>query len=774
MKPMSKNRCRCHRPGGPSLKRPSAVIPAILLLGGNLAVAETQGVPSSERVTTANFQLADEWTVEKQMARTKFLWTVPYWIPGADMFGYRFASQGEIHYYLVDPVSGSRPEAFDREELASLLHAELHTAFDWKQLQLDNLVVKDGGRVIEFDVGGERIAYDLALHAVGRVERASAPDPTGEASHSPDGMLYVFARDCNLFLARKGEPPGRAVQVTFDGEKNNCVSPHVAWSPDSKRFALLREDWREVRDLWLINPLSNPRPTLETFKWPIPGERVEQFSLWVHHCNENRLVEVKAQRWVDQTILQVQWGRDSEEVYFLRLSRDWLSLDLCRTDPSTGECEVLIEERDHRQLIYRPPYHLLSTGEILWWSMREGWGHYYLYGQNGSLRSRVTRGSYHAGEVVRIDEEDRVLYFIGNGHEEGRNPYYHHLYRVGLDGRGLQLLTPEEAEHEIYMSGSGRYFVDNFSRADLEPRAVVRDHRGRLVMELDAADTTPLVEAGWQKPEIFSVKAADGKTDMWGVMFKPFDLDPARKYPVITYGYPGKESEFIPWKFYHNRWVTLVSTSLAQYGFVVVVSGNRGGCPERSLEYYDFGADNLRDYPVADKRAVVEQLAARYSFIDLERVGIMGQSSGGLMAATAILLDPDFFKVAVAKAGNHDNNLYYHHWNERYGHVRQYEDENGEVVFESETPTNNQIAGNLKGRLLLVHGDMDRYVPPSLTARLAHDLIKANKRFDMFIVPGGDHFFGENWQYLIRLIELYFVEHLMGDHSWSVNIFEKT
>jgi len=450
-----------------------------------------------------------------------------------------------------------------------------------------------------------------------------------------------------------------------------------------------------------------------------------------------------------------------------------MSLDLCAADPATGACAILVEERNHRQIITRPPYHLLAkTGEILWWSMRNGFGHFYLYSKTGNLLARVTKEAFHSGRVVFIDEEERILYFMGNGREQGRNPYFHYLYRINLDGTGLSTLTPKDAEHEITMSESGRYFFDNYSRPDLEPQAMVRDNRGQVVLELEAADISSLKEAGWRAPEIFKAKAANGKTDLWGVLFKPFDFDPSKKYPIISYGYPGKEGEFIPWRFSHNAWTTLMSVSLAQYGFIVAVYGNRGGSPERSYAYYDFEWDNLRDYPIADKKAVIEQLAVRHTYIDIDRVGIMGASSGGFMAATAILAEPDFFKVAVSRAGNHDNNLYWHHWNERYGKVTQETDKGGRIRFLSRTPTNNEIASNLKGRLLLVQGDMDLHVPPSLTARLVNDLIEANKRFDQFIVPGCNHFFGKNWQYLLRYIELYFVENLMGDTRRSTDIFD--
>jgi dipeptidyl aminopeptidase/acylaminoacyl peptidase len=454
------------------------------------------------------------------------------------------------------------------------------------------------------------------------------------------------------------------------------------------------------------------------------------------------------------------WSPDSKKIYFQRMSRDWLKLDLCCADPASGESRILIEEQGFRQYYYeiRPPLRILgSTGEFVWWSWSEGWGQYYLYSADGDLRTRITDGSFNSGRIVYCDEGNRVLYFMGNAGEKDRNPYNHYLYRINLDGSDMTLLTPEDAEHEIYMCNSGTYFVDSYSRPDLKPHAVVRDNLGDLVMELEASDISELVDAGWQKPDIFKAVAADDSTELWGVMYKPFDFDPGKKYPTIVYGYPGKETEFVPLKFYNNNWITVVSTALAQYGFIVTIFGNRGGTIERSYDYYNYGWDNLRDYPIADKKYVMQQLAGRHEWIDIDRIGVMGSSSGGFFAAAAILAEPDFFKVAVAKSGNHDNNVYYHHWNERYGEVAELIDEKGQVTFESKTPSNNEIAGNLKGRLLLVQGDVDHYVPPSLTSRFANSLIEANKRFDQFIVPGGDHFFGKNWQYLIRYIELYFV-----------------
>jgi dipeptidyl aminopeptidase/acylaminoacyl peptidase len=509
----------------------------------------------------------------------------------------------------------------------------------------------------------------------------------------------------------------------------------------------------------------------------MPGEQIEQYELWIYDTREKDLFQVSAEKWADQTIDQIQWSPDSKTAYFQRMSRDWMSLDLCSLNPSNGTCNVLIEERGKRQVITGSPqylgadhypYHILkTTNEMIWFSWRDGWHHFYLYDSNGEFKTQITKGNYNVGKLLKIDEMNRVIYFLGNAKEPIRNPYYHHLYRAGFDGNNLVLLTPEDAEHEIYFSETGNYFVDNYSRADLPPKTVVRNSDGDMMMQLEHADITLLEEEGWKRPEIFHVKAADDSTDLWGVMFKPYDFNPAKKYPIVTYGYPGKESEFLPWRFCHNAWVGAIATSLAQYGFIVVVAGNRGGSPERSYSYYNFGEDHFRDYPIADKKIVVERLAEKYAYIDIDRVGVMGQSSGGFLAASAILLEPDFFKVAVAKCGPQNPALYYHHWFERYSNITD-----SKKIITAQN-SNNAIVNNLKGRLLLVQGDMDLHMPPSLTYRLAYDLMMANKRFDTFVIPKADHFWGDNYPYVIKYMELYFVENLLGDNTFNVNMFEK-
>lgn len=733
----------------------------------------------NDKIIKANFTLADKWSVKNQNDLTENLWIHPFWIKKQNKFLYRHWNSEETSYYLIDPSKKAKEELFDRKNIANKLHELSGNKYDWKRLPINKFELEAGDSALVFAIDDKQ--YSLNIFDKSLVIKKNKPDiPNYEyitLSESPDAQSKIILRfGTGIFLARKDTQADTLIftEIPFEqsGEDYDCS---FAWSGDSRRVAFLVEDWTKVEDLWLINPLATPRPTLETFKWPMPNENVEQYSLWIYDCELGNLIKIETDRWADQTIFQAQWSPDSKKLYYQRLSRDWLKLDLCVADPITGENKVLIEERGFRQFYYpyKPPYRVLKNNkEIIWWSWSEGWGHYYLYSTDGTLKAKTTSGSYNAGEIIFCDEDKRILYFMGNAKEKGRNPYNHYLYRVNFDGSQLQLVTPEDAEHKIYMSNSGDFFVDNYSRPDLEPHTAVRNSQGELIMELESADIIGFESAGWQKPEIFKAFAADNSTELWGVLFKPYDFDPNMKYPTIVYGYPGKETEFIPLKFYNNNWITLISTALAQYGFIVAVFGNRGGTLERSYEYYNYGWDDLRNYPIADKIHVMKQLAKERKYIDIDRVGVMGSSSGGFFAAAAILAEPEFFKVAVAKSGNHDNNLYYHHWNERYGKVKELIDENGQITFESYSPSNNEIAGNLNGRLLLVQGDMDRYVPPSQTSRLANSLIEANRRFDQFIVPGGDHFFGKNWQYLIRYIELYFVENLMGDDRWSVDIFK--
>jgi dipeptidyl aminopeptidase/acylaminoacyl peptidase len=406
---------------------------------------------------------------------------------------------------------------------------------------------------------------------------------------------------------------------------------------------------------------------------------------------------------------------------------------------------------------------------MLWWSRRSGFGHLYLYDGSGQLLRQVTEGRFNVSRVVHVSEAPCVIYFLANGREEERNPYFEHLYRIGCDGEGLRLLTPENADHSVSLSPDGQFFVDNYSRPEHPTVSVLRNAMGERVLVLEGGTTDALEDAGWRPPLMFSEKAADGETDLWGVMWTPYDLDSTRHYPLVVYAYPGPQNEALPLTFMADP----NSEHLAQYGFVVLAFGNRGGSQLRSVEYAEFGRGDMRDYALADKRYVVERLAERFPFIDLDRVGIWGGSSGGYLAAAAILTYPDFFKVAVARAGQHDPSSFDRWWNDWFQGMRRSDPPEGDEPWQSRpAPSNLELADRLQGHLLLIHGESDVVVHPSQSARLADALMSAGKRFDYWVVPGGPHGWSRHWRYMQQMIWSYFVRHLMGDERWSVDMFD--
>ncbi len=557
----------------------------------------------------------------------------------------------------------------------------------------------------------------------------------------------------------------------------------ISWSHNSQRFSIVRRDQREVGDLWVIHSVGNERPELESYKYDMPGEEdVTLSELSIYDLSSNELVKVQVDAFADQSISvatarQFFYPDDDEprrslwlsenpdELYFVRSSRDLKRIDVAMANAETGEVRTLIEERLNTY-VETQRVELLPSGDILWWSERDGWGHIYRFGTDGTLKNRLTEGPWSVRRVLGIDDEQGVVYFLANGKEEGEDPYYQHAYRVGVDGNGLRLLDAGEYDHRASFNESNRFFVDNSSRVNTVPASALYDASGRRVMDLEEADFSKLLEAGYQFPETYTVKAADRVTDLYGVMYKPFDFDSTKSYPIIEYVYPGPQTESVSKSFSTNRY----ETALAQFGFIVVTIGNRGGHPARSKWYHNYGYGNLRDYGLADKKVTVEQLADRHDFIDRDKVGIYGHSGGGFMSTAAMLVYPDLFKVAVSSSGNHTNDIYNRRWSEKHHGVKEVVSDSGDVSFEYSIDTNPDLAKNLKGHLLLTTGDQDNNVHPGNTYRMADALIKANKRFDFFLFTGQRHGYGNMSNYWFWLRAEYFVKHLLGDSRWDVDI----
>ncbi len=757
----------------------------------------------------------------------------PHWFKNGQGFWYSYETSSGTNHYVVNPAAGTKKLLFDNNQLAAEISRLTLDPFDAQHLNIEQLEWMEGEKQLRFEVTsklvkeveeeenqeeGKKVSkpkmkpkkwqflYDVASKKVQLDTSYEKPKEDLEwASISPDLSYVVYAKEHNLYrmdwenyqkaLEDEKDSTLVEVQLTEDGEeyfsysangtgrgKTNADEPKerervwVTWSPKGDAFTLERTDYREVDDLWVINSVANPRPTLETYKYHMPGESNAPKEM-VHLFTDqgDKKVDLELEAFKDQTLSVLASpskpsSRDDKRrfrtwldptgkfVYLYRTSRDLKRIDLVRVELVSGEDEVVIEERLNTYVETRNPY-LLQTGEIIFWSERDGWAHFYLYDGEGNLVRQITKGPWHCESVVHVDEVNRVLFFEANGREAGEDPYYQHLYRINLDGTGLQLLNKGNYSHDVSSNDDGKYFVNNYSRVNTAPISNLLDSRGRVIMNLEEADLSNLMTAGYQFPEPYQVKAGDGITDLYGVIYRPFDFDSTQQYPILAYVYPGPQTEAVN-KTFSARMDRL--DRLAQIGFIVVTIGNRGGHPSRSKWYHNYGYGNLRDYGLEDKKVAIEQLAMHHSFIDLDKVGIFGHSGGGFMSTAAMLVYPDFFKVAVSSAGNHENNIYNRWWSEKHHGVEEITDKDGNITFKYSIEKNSELAKNLKGKLLICTGDIDNNVHPANTIRLANALIKANKRFDFFLLPGQRHGFGNMTEYFFWLQGNYFATHLLG------------
>lgn len=813
-----------------------------LLMAGTVAA---QNVP----ITQANYHLPSQFSPNKLRTMVFSTSVDAHWLKSGDRFWYEYeTSQGKT-YYIVDAAKKSKRVLFDNVKMAAEISKLTGDPFDAQHLPIKNIKFLDGENTIRFEVKSTLVdedkkddeegdmtekgkkgkkngkpdkktwffEYNMATGKVVKLDDYKKPKERPEwANISPDGEKVVFSKNDNLFWmnkadyekALKNDKDTTIVehQLTFDGEldysygvgregdnveqektKNDRKRAWILWSPDSKMFTLTRSDERKVKELWVIKTLSTPRPTIESYKYHMPGEKEAPiYEQLVVHIDKDTIIKVDAAAFPDQTIyaLSAPWkqsDRDEDYVarrwlsetsnkfYISRTSRDLKRIDICEVDPYTGKVTTLIEERLNTYVETRPLGLVNNGKELIHWSERDGWAHFYLYDGNGKLKNQITSGPFHCESIVGIDEANRVLYFTANGLEPNEDPYYEHLYRINFDGTGLKLLNRGDFNHSVSLADSKRFFVNNYSRVNTVPKSDLMDAQGNVVLKLEEADFSQLFQAGYKFPEPFKVKAADGITDIYGVMYKPFNFDSTRLYPIIEYVYPGPQTEAVN-KAFSARMDRV--DRLAQFGFVVITLGNRGGHPSRSKCYHNYGYGNLRNYGLADKKAAVEQLAFRHNYIDINKVGITGHSGGGFMSTAAMLVYPDFFKVAVSNAGNHENNIYNRWWSEKHHGVKEVVDTAGKASFEYSIATNSELAKNLKGHLLLTTGEIDDNVHPGNTIRMANALIRANKRFDFFMFPGQRHGYGDMTEYYFWLMSDYFCKHLIGDYSNSVDIME--
>lgn len=802
---------------------------SLMLLG--LAL---QAMPSVAQERLPEYLQAEKFTREKLNTMLFSTKVDPHWFPTGNDFWFEYKTSEGTSWYVVDPDARRKTPLFDRDELASQLTEIVHDPFEARHLPIQNLKVKEDGRTFTFEVTSSQdkkpkkddkkkadtpekevfyFSYDYPTHKLTLLtEEAKEPKRLDWASVSPDGQTVVYAKDCNLYRmsiadyrkAQKDEKDSTIVeiQLTKDGSEHFgygipysilntdtlCNGKRRGvwgyWSPDSKHFVTVVTDERKVKDLWVINSTASPRPTLETYRYQMPGEMdAPEDHLYIFDMTTNTRKEIRTAAWKNQTLMlenrpyQMKerdaefipdvWQGDNNRFFLTRSSRDLHRIDVCTYTIGQDSIVPIVKERMNTYQETRPIQVFNGGKEFIQWSERDGWAHLYLYDDQGNLKNRITKGPWHVERVVKVDPATRTIYFTANGREANENPYYEHLYKVNADGSGLKLLTEGEYFHEIDMDDDARFIVDNYSRVNTVPNAVLIDRNGNKVMDLQESDFSQLFAAGYQFPELFTVKAADGVTDLYGVMYKPYNFDSTKVYPIVDYVYPGPQVEAV---YYPFTRMSVRTDRLAQAGFIVISVGQRGGHPSRSKWYHNYGYGNMRDYPLADHKAAVEQLAARYKYIDIDRVGIHGHSGGGFMSTAAILQYPDFYKAAVSCAGNHDNRIYNRWWSETHHGVKEEITEKGDTTFVYKIATNPEIAKQLKGHLMLVHGDIDNNVHPANTIRVVDALIRANKRFEMLILPGQRHGFGDMDEYFYWRMVDFFSRWLNGKAEDSVDI----
>jgi len=705
----------------------------------------------------------------------------PTWLPDGRVW-YRVSRPGGAGEFIVaDPARRTRARLFDHAQLATALGRAASMNVDQHRLPFQTLDLSADGKAITVVANQRRYRCDIVAYACAGESMPASNTPRNSVT-SPDGKRAAFIRDYNLWV--RDLATGEDRRLTTDRIKNfgyatnnagwvKSDNPVLNWSPDSKRIATFQHDGRGVGEMYLVST-NVGQPNLQAWKYPLPGDsvifRISRVVIDVDAGTVTRFLMPPDQHRSTVSdhiacgtrICDVVWYPDASSVAFVSSSRDHKHAWMRVASATSGAVRTLFEETSKTHINDASGTEnwriMPASNELIWWSEEENWGHLYLHDLGtGARKHRITQGDGNVENVMHVDEKARTLFFMGGGKEAGRDPYFQHLYKVGLDGRRQTLLTPENANHSVTLSPDARYFVDVYSTPTTPPTAVLRDASGRQLLELEKADVSALVATGWRPPTPFTTKARDGQTDIYGLMFTPSNLDSTRKYPIIDYIYPGPQSGSVGSRSFAAARGD--HQALAELGFIVVAIDGMG-TPGRSKAFHDAYYGKMGDNTLPDQVAAIRELARRHAWIDVDKVGIWGHSGGGFATAAAMFRHPDFFKVGISESGNHDNRNYEDDWGERYQGLLARGPSAGADNYAEEA--NQAHARNLKGKLMLVHGGLDGNVPPYNTYLVVDALARAGKDFDLIVFPNAGHGFGSLGPYMMRRRWDYFVKNLMG------------
>jgi dipeptidyl-peptidase-4 len=751
------------------------------------------GIAQGKQLTTEDYARAEKFMSYNVNSLVYHGVTRPTWMDDG-RFWYRDSGPEGASFIVIDPAKGTKAPAFDQAKLAAALTAATAGKMkaDAHHLVISEIAFSNGDKTVVVGNGSRKFRCDLSGAGVcTEVFSAGEKPETGQAEGrarndmdvSPDKTKAAFIRNWNLWV--RDLATGKETQLTTDGVQDfgyatdnagwqTSDRPILVWSRDSKKIATFQQDQRKVGEMYLV-PVTNGHPVLKAWKYPLVGDKdvtmIERVIIDVDSPKVIRLkmppdqhrstlcddVSCRGGGWDD-----VQWSEDGAHLAFVSTSRDHKQEWMRIADASTGDVRDVMGETTAK--FYESGNgkvnwkYLSKTNELLWFSERENWGQMYLYDlATGKLKNQITHGEGNVTQVLHVDEKARAIYFVGVGKEAGVDPYFQHYYSIKFDGTDMKLLTPEDADHVITPSPDGRYFVDVYSTVTEPETAVVRDDTGKVVVNVAKQDITKLVAAGWVPPVPITVKGRDGKTDLYGFMFKPTSFDASKKYPIVNHVYPGPQTGSCGGRGFaaaHGD-----SQSLAELGFIVVCIDGMG-TPWRSKTFHEAYYANLGDNTLPDQVSGMKDLAAKYPWIDLNLAGIYGHSGGGNATAAAMFHYPDFFKVGIAESGNHDQRDYEDDWAEKWSGLLV---KNSDGTTNYDSQANQNFVQNLKGKLLLAHGTMDNNVPPNNTLLVVEALIKANKDFDLLIIPNVPHGYGYATQYMTRRRWDYFVKNLAGN-----------
>lgn len=696
---------------------------------------------------------------------------VPHWVDQTSAFWYVRQTEKGKEYVKVDAASKKRTALFDQQKMASALTEKAGREINAYNLPLQNCRLNISLDTLRFQLDGKFWAYSIknnrlldegAIPSRGKERHWMEVDDEKEGSPvtSPDGKWTAFIKNDNVYVREVAT--GKEKQLSQDGTLSNYYSSYIQWSPDSKSVVSCRIRPVEKRYVYYVesSPADQAQPKLHKQEYAKPGDELRFKVPCIFEVESGRRLIPSTELFSHQYELSgPMWNADSKAITFEYNERGHKVYRVLEMSAVDGSVRTLIEEKEEKYVNYPRIYrNYLGDGKrIIWSSERDNYNHLYLYDRaTGKPLNQITKGEWYVRGVQHVDEANEVIYFSANGMKKGEDPYLIHYYKINFDGSNLVELTPEEGMHQCWYSSDYKYLVDVYSKVDQAPIAVLRDAKnGKIRMQLDKADISALLANGWKAPEVFSAKGRDGKTDMWGVIYRPSNFDPSKKYPVIEYIYSGPGDQYVPKTFSsYNWWMT----SLAELGFIVVqVDGMTTSF--RSKEFEEVCYKNLKDAGLPDHIAWIKAAAQKYPYMDIDRVGIFGCSAGGQESTGAVLFHPEFYKAAYSACGCHDNRMDKIWWNELWM---------GYPVDESYSACSNVDNAHLLSRpLMLVVGELDDNVDPASTMQVANALIKANKDFELVVIPGAHHTMGEDFGEHKRYD--FFVRHLMGitPPSWD-------